>query len=333
MNILNVEIKAKYNNPQKILKTLLNLNAQNKGVDHQIDSYFFCENGRLKLRQGQIENSLIFYQRENVEGLKESHIVLARIAKNDSILSVLKSSYGLKVEVDKKRNILFIDNAKFHIDEVKGLGSFVEIELIDEVGNIGKQKLTERLNHYLNVLEIQASDYIDVSYSDLLLEKNIYDTAHQFLLKTESILKKHSIKLELKMIDHLCYRVKNYIQYQEMKKTFSQLGEILISSQVGGREITTFRLHRPITYQNIHFDIIELPAPKEGSPYELGFEHAEFVIDSSFDVFLKNHSQLTFDTSAMNKKINPELKIKFSENISFKLHHRKLVDVIADELA
>jgi adenylate cyclase, class 2 len=73
--------------------------------------------------------------------------------------------------VDKKREIYFIDNVKFHIDEVKGLGTFVEIEAIDKDGTIGKDKLQEQCQSFLELFKIPQTDLISVSYSDLLMQK------------------------------------------------------------------------------------------------------------------------------------------------------------------
>ena len=73
MNFLNIEIKAKIKNPKRIKQLLIQLKADYKGQDHQIDTYFHVVKGRLKLREGNIENHLIFYQRENQKGPKESN--------------------------------------------------------------------------------------------------------------------------------------------------------------------------------------------------------------------------------------------------------------------
>ncbi|HFD33211.1 MAG TPA: CYTH domain-containing protein, partial [Gammaproteobacteria bacterium] len=58
-----------------------------------------------------------------------------------TVTFTLTAALGIFKIVDKQRRIYFIGNVKFHIDEVKGLGSFVEIEAIDEDGNIGLEKL------------------------------------------------------------------------------------------------------------------------------------------------------------------------------------------------
>ena len=72
MGFINIEIKARTSNPDKIRALLLANNAEFKGIDEQTDTYFNVPAGRLKLRQGNIENALIYYTRINQAGPKQS---------------------------------------------------------------------------------------------------------------------------------------------------------------------------------------------------------------------------------------------------------------------
>ncbi|KKQ88328.1 MAG: Adenylate cyclase [Berkelbacteria bacterium GW2011_GWA2_38_9] len=83
----------------------------------------------------------------------------------------MTKALGILVVVDKQREIYFIDNVKFHIDTVKNLGTFVEIEAIDKSGTIGKAELLKQCQYFLNLFNISQDDLISVSYSDLLLQK------------------------------------------------------------------------------------------------------------------------------------------------------------------
>ena len=168
---INIEIKAKSNNQDAIREILNSKNADFKGVDHQIDTYFKVNNGRLKLREGKIENHLIHYQRENKEGPKQSDVTLFKSDPKSSLKEILTKALGVLVVVDKQREIYFIDNVKFHIDIVEDLGTFVEIEAIDNDGTIGKDKLLEQCQFFLDLFKISQEDLISVSYSDLLLQK------------------------------------------------------------------------------------------------------------------------------------------------------------------
>ena len=172
MTHVNVEIKARSNNVNKVREILKNKGADFKGIDHQIDTYFVVPNGRLKLREGNIENYLIHYERVEDKNSKTSKVTLSEVKENSNIKNVLLKALKLLAIVDKKREIYFIDNVKFHIDEVENLGSFIEIEAIDPDGLFGIEKITEQCAFYKNLFEVQESDLIDCSYSDLVMRNN-----------------------------------------------------------------------------------------------------------------------------------------------------------------
>ncbi len=168
---INIEFKARCSDPDRIRQILTSRNADFKGIDHQIDTYFNVAEGRLKLRQGNIENHLIYYQREDVAGAKQSNVVLHPVQKGDSLREILSTSLGVLAVVDKKREIYFIDNVKFHIDQVEGLGSFVEVEAIDNEGTIEPEKLKEQCDSYQDLFQIQEEDMLAISYSDMILKE------------------------------------------------------------------------------------------------------------------------------------------------------------------
>lgn len=171
MSHQNIEIKAKSNNHDFIRDFLKSNNAEFKGVDHQIDTYFKAQDWRLKLREGNIENDLIFYQRDDVQWLKQSKIILFKNQPQSSLKEILSKSIWILVVVDKTREIYFIDNVKFHIDNVIGLGTFVEIEARDPDWTIWLEKLQQQCNYYMTHFQISQDDLISGSYSDLLMEK------------------------------------------------------------------------------------------------------------------------------------------------------------------
>ena len=172
MSFLNVEIKAKCSNPGYIRNYLLTNNAAFKGLDEQTDTYFDVPNGRLKLREGNIENNLIFYERTNQAGPKNSKFHLVKIEDAAALKEVLTKSTGVKVVVKKKREIYYIDNVKFHIDEVPGLGSFAEIEAGNILADLTQEQLKRQCDFYMNEFMIKPEDLIEVSYSDMLLDNS-----------------------------------------------------------------------------------------------------------------------------------------------------------------
>lgn len=182
---LNVEIKArlfaknetsedgfaKRLNADQIRNYLQSQGAEFKGTDEQTDTYFLVSNGRLKLREGNIENNLIYYERTNQAGPKSSHFNLVKIEDAKALKEVLTKSIGIKVEVKKRREIYYIKNVKFHIDEIAGLGSFVEIEAGNILADLNQVQLKEQCDFYMKEFGINEKDLIAVSYSDMILQK------------------------------------------------------------------------------------------------------------------------------------------------------------------
>lgn len=173
MPILNIEIKAGTKKQTHIREALGLLKATFKGIDYQTDTYFNVHSGRLKLREGNIENHLIHYQRENQSGPRSSEVLLYKTQAGSAIKEILTKALGILVVVNKKREIYFIDNVKFHIDEVDELGYFVEIEAIDKNGTIGRDALQEQCTYYMKLFDIAENELVPISYSDMLLKTNI----------------------------------------------------------------------------------------------------------------------------------------------------------------
>lgn len=169
---LNIEFKAKTNNVLSAEKILLQYNPTFIGEDHQIDTYFNVAAGRMKLREGNIENVLIHYERENTAGSKSSQVLLYQHQPDENLKAILTKASGIKAVVDKKRKIYFIDNVKFHFDTVQNLGTFIEVEAIDKDGSIGKEKLQEQCDFYAAMFDIKQEDFMAVSYSDMIIAKN-----------------------------------------------------------------------------------------------------------------------------------------------------------------
>lgn len=170
MSYLNVEIKARCQEPARIRKYLELNQAEFRGTDEQTDTYFHTGQGRLKLREGNIENNLIFYERVNHTGPKQSEFMLVRVDDAQSLKQVLEKSNGIKVVVKKKREIYYIRNVKFHLDTVPGLGSFVEIEAGNLLLPLTTAELREQCDFYMDQFGIQETDLIEHSYSDMLLD-------------------------------------------------------------------------------------------------------------------------------------------------------------------
>lgn len=165
---LNVEIKARCAQPDAIRLKLRDLGAVYEGTDRQVDTYFNVTSGRLKLRQGHLETGLIHYARGDDARPRQADVTLYDPDDVPGLKQILRKALGLRVVVAKSRDIFWLGNVKFHVDEVAGLGTFVEIEAIDRDGTIGPEHLARQCQQFMDALGIAAADLEGRSYSDLV---------------------------------------------------------------------------------------------------------------------------------------------------------------------
>ncbi len=170
---LNSEVKVQVKDLNPYRKRLKQANAEFRGIDHQKDTYFKVSRGRLKLREGNIENALIYYDRDDQSHPKKSEIILLRTVSPE-LKAILFKALTVLVIVEKQREIYFMDNAKFHLDHVPGLGYFVEIEVMGGP-DASFEALTRQLHRHVEYLKLPLERRITHSYSDMLLMKTTQD--------------------------------------------------------------------------------------------------------------------------------------------------------------
>ncbi len=171
MAFVNFEFKARTNNLAELEVRLISLNPRYAGEDHQTDTYFNVSKGRLKLREGNIENALIYYERPDEEGAKPSKVLLYRFDPDHSLKDLLTASLGIKVIVKKTRKIYFIGNVKFHFDSLPGAGTFIEVEAIGNPEEDDLADLEEQCRYFIGFLGIHSNEFISESYCDMLLNQ------------------------------------------------------------------------------------------------------------------------------------------------------------------
>ncbi len=164
----NVEIKARLRDPAATAARARELAAAEAVVINQRDTFFACPEGRLKLREfADGRGELIFYRRPDQAGPKVSDYALAPVEDARALLAVLEAALPVRGVVAKRRSLLMCGRTRIHLDEVEGLGSFLELEVVlrgDEAATDGEAE-ARRL---LDALGIPARDLVEGAYLDLL---------------------------------------------------------------------------------------------------------------------------------------------------------------------
>lgn len=164
----NVEIKARVVDKAKLIARAKELSGSNPIELKQDDTFFNCPKGRLKLREfSHNQGELIFYQRADVSGPKTSHYSISPTFEPGTLRVLLAEAYGAIGRVIKKRLVFMVKNTRIHIDEVVGLGAFVELEVVlDQDDTIEEGEATAR--ELMDQLEITPDLLLDKAYLDLL---------------------------------------------------------------------------------------------------------------------------------------------------------------------
>ena len=164
----NIEIKARLRDFSQIKRRAEALSDTPVEVIPQEDIFFNTPQGRLKLRllpgnKGQ----LIYYTRPDQEGPKRSDYHIAHAVDLANLKRVLELAYGIRGIVRKTRYLYLVGQTRIHLDDVEGLGQFVELEVVMQEGQSDRegQAIAERL---MASLGVEKSDLLEGAYMDLL---------------------------------------------------------------------------------------------------------------------------------------------------------------------
>jgi len=171
----NIEIKARVAD-MALLRARAEAMAGGQGeVIAQEDIFFACPTGRLKLRVfADGTGQLIAYERADTPGAKRSDYRIHRTADPAGLRAVLGDALGETLVVRKVRRLFLVGQTRVHLDEVDGLGDFMELEVVMREGQPdaeGRAIAAELMGR----LGIRESDLIHCAYADLLAQQHADD--------------------------------------------------------------------------------------------------------------------------------------------------------------
>jgi predicted adenylyl cyclase CyaB len=167
----NIEIKARVKDFSRLIHLSSRLSDRPEALLVQEDIFFNISAGRLKLRIFSAgEGELIFYQRADAKGPKQSKYSISPTSSPESLRTVLGGALGIRGTVRKKRHLFLAGQTRIHLDEVEGLGNFMELKVV-----LGPdQSLEEGIQIADNLMEklgIRKEDLIEGAYLDLLEQR------------------------------------------------------------------------------------------------------------------------------------------------------------------
>jgi len=171
----NVELKAHDADPGRTLQRALAAGAQDRGVLRQRDTYFAVPRGRLKLREEEPGGAtLIAYERPDAATERVSDYRLVRVPEAAPLQAALAAANGVAVVVDKRRRLLLWETVRIHLDEVAGLGSFLELEAVAEPGSDLSRERAQ-VARLREALEIRDEALVEGSYADAVMRAGAAD--------------------------------------------------------------------------------------------------------------------------------------------------------------
>jgi predicted adenylyl cyclase CyaB len=164
----NIEIKAYVLDFDEIRHRAEQLSNRSVEVIPQEDTFFNVARGRLKLRVLSEDNGqLIYYTRPDQEGPKRSDDHIALTSDPNNLKRVLELAYGIRGIVRKTRYLYLVDQTRVHLDDVEGLGQFMELEVVmrEEQSDAEGQAIAEDL---MVALGVERHNLLESAYMDLL---------------------------------------------------------------------------------------------------------------------------------------------------------------------
>ena len=163
----NIEIKTRLADPADAERKLRALGAEFVWTRRQRDTFYVVGTGYLKLREVEdAPGELIAYRRAPGSAPRPSDYEIARVDDPASLGRTLARSLGVRGAVTKVRRLFRWRHTRIHLDEVEGLGSFLELETVVE--GISPAEAEAETKAVIAALALDPRDFLDRPYLELL---------------------------------------------------------------------------------------------------------------------------------------------------------------------
>jgi homotetrameric cytidine deaminase len=237
----NVELKALDPDPERSLAVCRELGAEDRGVLVQRDTYFRTGTGRLKLREEQPGGAtLVQYHRPDAAEARTSAYRLVEVPDPDALREALDAALGTLVVVDKERRLLLWKGVRIHLDRVRGLGAFVELEGVAEPdSDLSAERA--RVDALAEALGIGGERVVAGSYSDRLLGADaLIDAARAAMQRAYAPYSRYAVGAALRAEDgsiHIGANVENAAYPQGQCAEASAIGALVAAGHTRATEV------------------------------------------------------------------------------------------------
>src|SRR4051812_38502858 len=235
----NIELKAFDPDPERSLAAALRLGARDRGVIRQRDTYFRVGSGRLKLREEEPGGAtLVQYDRADDNRARESRYRLIPVEDASTLCAALEASLGVLAVVEKERHLLLWQNVRIHLDRVKDLGDFVELEGVATADSDLAHEL-DSVTRLTEALEIPPERILRNSYSNQVVgSKALVEAAKAVMARAHAPYSRFRVGAALRADDgsiHVGANVENAAYPQGQCAEASAIGALIAA---GHRRIT-----------------------------------------------------------------------------------------------
>ena len=166
----NIEVKFYTESLEETERLADKIGASYQAELTQTDTYYKTPTGRLKLRQfpGNL-SQLIYYERPDFAGSRLSEYEVLEIANTEKFLRIASKIFQTEVTVKKIRKLYIFGSTRIHLDQVEGLGNFIELETVLEP-DIPLEASREEHEYLLDSLGLTEKTTAPQSYRELALK-------------------------------------------------------------------------------------------------------------------------------------------------------------------
>ncbi len=157
-------LKSQVEDLARLEEILIKSGSKFIGSDKQKDTYFETDRGKLKLRQGTLENLITHYERIEEDGIERTLVFRYDLNPTADAIQILFSDHKVIGVIEKERKIFYVGDVKVHLDTLPDKRMFVELEAIDRTDLVDAAVLRDKCGAVKEMLGIKDQHLVKTGY-------------------------------------------------------------------------------------------------------------------------------------------------------------------------